>query len=266
MLPSLPSEPTFDSNLDLLGPGGAAAITELIRTVGIVKDMCVLEVGCGSGRTACQLAQETGCTVVATDIDPNRLEQTLARVAKSALKGRVIVRQADLRTLFAYFPTTRFDVVLAENTVREVGIGVAATNAINVLQAEGYFIFTLPTWARDPEEAPEYVRSYWEDHAPMAQLQYNLNLLGQHGFPRGFAYPLPSSAWDACYEPIRELLAQLPANSATASPWAEEIDVFDNRRGRDWVQAVVYVGQRPPAEIQSLVAAEAESQQPPPAS
>ncbi|GIW71758.1 MAG: hypothetical protein KatS3mg102_1300 [Planctomycetota bacterium] len=242
-----PRKPLHDS-LELRGPGGPAAVRELARTLGLTAGSRVLELGCGCGRTACQLAREFGCQVVATDLDPDCLEAALARVVRERLKGQVVVRQADMRALFAYFPLQRFEAVIAENSVVHLGIEVVAPSVLAVVEEEGYFAFTLPTWKRPPEEIPEPIRSFWEQsaRAPMRTLEQNLAALAAQGFGRGFAYELDRQAWELYYAELRVRLAELEA-AGIRTPEIEharrELELWDRHDAFRAVGAFVYVGQ-----------------------
>jgi S-methylmethionine-dependent homocysteine/selenocysteine methylase/SAM-dependent methyltransferase len=69
-----------------------------------------LDLGCGSGLQAIQLALNGAEHVDAIDLDPDATEVTLVNAFRNGVAGRVNARAADL---FAWRPETRYDVVVA---------------------------------------------------------------------------------------------------------------------------------------------------------
>lgn len=93
--------------------GGRSATEELIRKSGIKKGSKVLDVGCGLGRTSCQLAADTGCKVTGVDLMPKMVERSRALAKKMNVADRVEFKEADARKL--PFKGGSFDVVLVES-------------------------------------------------------------------------------------------------------------------------------------------------------
>ncbi len=250
-----PRRPLHES-LDVRGPGGEKAVRELIRTLGLHSRSRVLELGCGTGRTACQIAREARCEVIATDLDPECLEETMARVVRERLsprhaeagRGFVRVRQADMRSLFAFFPQTRFDAVICENGVGRYGIEIVGPSALSVLDPDGYFAFTLIGYRTDPKEVPEPIRAHWEavSALPLCPLQENLGKLSAAGFERGFAYELDREAWEAYYGPLKARVDELYAagiRTAEIEEARRELELWYEHEAHRWIAAHVYVGQ-----------------------
>lgn len=91
-------------------PGGFAATLEFLSHFPIRRGSRVLEVGCGTGRTACHLARK-GCEVTGLDIRPSMLAKAQKR---AELEGvRVCWIEGDVCHL--PFAADQFDVVMAES-------------------------------------------------------------------------------------------------------------------------------------------------------
>lgn len=108
------------SYLDLLAStgyarhiGGKAATDVLLEKAKIGTGSRVLDVGCGTGRTACRLASEAGCTVSGVDIMPAMVEQSQALASKMKLNGKAVFCQGDAREL--PFEDNTFDAVFVES-------------------------------------------------------------------------------------------------------------------------------------------------------
>lgn len=91
-------------------PGGFQATKKLIDRIKLHSGTKVLEVGCGTGRTACYLAG-LGCDVTALDRNEAMIEQAKRRSRLTGVSLRII--QADAASL--PFPDATFDVVFVES-------------------------------------------------------------------------------------------------------------------------------------------------------
>ncbi|GAA2898721.1 27-O-demethylrifamycin SV methyltransferase [Streptosporangium fragile] len=85
-------------------------LTELmIEKIAVKPGDRVLDIGCGTGGPAIQLARETGAEVVGVTISRGQVEQASALAESSGLGGQVTFRQADAMDL--PFPADSFDAV-----------------------------------------------------------------------------------------------------------------------------------------------------------
>lgn len=91
-------------------PGGFSATLEQLNHFPIPPGARVLEIGCGTGRTACHLAK-TGAVVTAVDIHPKMVAKARLRAAAEGVN--VTVMQADACSL--PFADRQFDAVLVES-------------------------------------------------------------------------------------------------------------------------------------------------------
>lgn len=91
-------------------PGGFQATKELIGQIGFPRGTKVLEVGCGTGRTACYLAS-LGCSVTAIDRNEDMIQKATYRAKISEFSIRIV--QADAASI--PFPDETFDVVFTES-------------------------------------------------------------------------------------------------------------------------------------------------------
>ncbi len=87
-----------------------AAILSLVKDLGLPTQARVLDVGCGAGHLAIELAQ-LGYKVEAVDRSSSMVEMTLANCKSAGLSERVDVRQLDIHTLDQ--PSASFELVLA---------------------------------------------------------------------------------------------------------------------------------------------------------
>lgn len=106
-------------------------------TDGIVADMAVLEVGCGTGYYTRELAK-TGARIKAIDISPDLLD--VARREVSSERVEFCIENAYALS----FPDDAFDVVVGSSVLHHLEISEAVREIYRVLKPGGMFRFTEP--------------------------------------------------------------------------------------------------------------------------
>lgn len=95
--------------------GGIVTTSRLAERCGVRPGLRVLEVGCGTGRTAAYLVETTGCEVVASDRHPGMLWWARRHVADRGVADRTKVVQADVHHL--PWDDDVFDIVISESVL-----------------------------------------------------------------------------------------------------------------------------------------------------
>lgn len=93
--------------------GGLKATKELIRLTKIGDGIRVLDVGCGTGKTACYIAKHHNCSVIGVDTTRLCIEKAKKLAEKAKLKGKVEFKVADIYNL--PYKNESYDVVITEN-------------------------------------------------------------------------------------------------------------------------------------------------------
>ena len=132
------------SYFDVLGrfgmtahPGGPRATERLVERCGLPPRAHVLDLGCGTGWTACHLAKEHGASVVGVDLTPSVLCWADERIEREGLGDRVTTRVADAHDL--PFADATFDAVIAESVLVFTEPRRAAAEVRRVLKPGGAF-------------------------------------------------------------------------------------------------------------------------------
>lgn len=116
--------PTFDrarylDRLEKVGMtghfGGPDITRQMLKALHLLPGQRVLDLGCGTGYTACRLVKQSGAQVVALDIRPRLLALAARRVQKEGVGASVTLAAGDAHTL--PFPSDTFDVVLTESVL-----------------------------------------------------------------------------------------------------------------------------------------------------
>ena len=92
-------------------PGGYAATLAWVEMVDLRPGARVLEVGCGTGRTACLLADRFGCRVTGVDLRRAMIDRAVRRAELAGVD--VHFQKAGARRL--PFPEASFDALVAES-------------------------------------------------------------------------------------------------------------------------------------------------------
>lgn len=138
-------------------PGGFAATLALLEHFPVPPGTRVLEVGCGTGRTACHLAKK-GALVTAVDIHPKMIGK--ARVRAASEGARVKFMEADACAL--PFNEKQFDVVIVESVSIFTDTPKAVSEYRRVLSGGGK-LYDREIIARHPlpEEVAKVVKDFF---------------------------------------------------------------------------------------------------------
>ena len=138
----------------VIHPGGRASTSSLVAQAGINPASKVLDVGCGVGTTAIEIARRHHAHVMAVDVAPQMLERTTENAQTANLTELVTVEPGDILDL--QFPDNAFDVVVAEAVTMFVDRRRATTELVRVTKPGGRVLATEFFWRKPPtEEARE---------------------------------------------------------------------------------------------------------------
>jgi SAM-dependent methyltransferase len=148
----------------------------------------VLDVGCGIGSVAYDLAERSGATVVGIDVSPWALG--VARV--KFVHPRVSYVKADV---VAYEPDVPFDVAILSNVLEHVGPRVGMLRALRERVGARRLLVRVPSLERDwtVPLRNELGLSYFSD--PDHELEYTPELLRSELVQAGWEMGEPVLAW-----------------------------------------------------------------------
>lgn len=199
----------------------------------------VLELGCGpTGPASVVLAQEFGCSVVASDSDEALVARMRERVYALALDGRVEVRRVD--PLKPEFRQGQFDAVLCQGRVL-MPLAESLGTFRPLLAHRGRVGLTYPV--RVGRVTPRAVLEFWERRigAPLLLPREVLSVLAQAGFEPESVESLQDSELDAFY---RELEPHLLQADAAQAGWLREEIALHREHGKATASYAFIVGRR----------------------
>ncbi|USS40646.1 class I SAM-dependent methyltransferase [Thermococcus aggregans] len=124
-----------DLGLEIIHPGGLEITKELAELCGVNEKSKVLDVACGTGESACFLAETFGCEVVGVDASPIMIEKAKKKAKERGLEGKTTFILADAHKL--PFPDNTFDVVISECTLCLLNKEVALREMVRVVKPNG---------------------------------------------------------------------------------------------------------------------------------
>lgn len=135
------SEPTYTDMLAHLGissahPGGIELTNIILQQVNLKEKMKILDVGCGTGKTASILAREYKCNVTAIDNHDTMVKKARKRFNKENLEIRLI--KANCENL--PFEGEQFDFIIAESVLAFTEAKLSLPALYKVLNCSGKLI------------------------------------------------------------------------------------------------------------------------------
>ncbi|MHB8464355.1 MAG: SAM-dependent methyltransferase [Acidimicrobiales bacterium] len=132
----------------VIHPGGRASTDALLSRANLTAQHRVLDVGCGVGTTAVEIAHRYGAHVTAVDIAPLMLERAEANVGAADVHDLVTIQRGDILDL--KFADDTFDVVIAEAVTMFVDRARAAAELARVAKPGGRVLATEFFWRQPP--------------------------------------------------------------------------------------------------------------------
>lgn len=138
----------------VIHPGGRRSTEEIFRLAAFAPEQRVLDVGCGVGTTAIEIARRFGAGVTAVDISELMLSRARRNVERAGMGSLVSVERGDILDLA--YEDGAFDRVLAEAVTMFVDRRRAAAELVRVCRPGGRVLATEFLWREPPtDEARE---------------------------------------------------------------------------------------------------------------
>jgi SAM-dependent methyltransferase len=132
----------------VIHPGGRRATEELLELATLAPGQQVLDIGCGVGTTAIEMANRFRVAVLAADISSDMRDRAIANVRRAGVGDRVSVEAADICAL--PYDDGRFDRVVAEAVTMFVDRDRAISELVRVCRPGGLVLATEFQWRRPP--------------------------------------------------------------------------------------------------------------------
>ena len=115
---------------------------EIPRTLELTPGSNVLEIGCGSGRFALQVAESVGCNILGTDINDAGIANANSLAHARSLSDRVRFEKCDASKALPYASAT-FDAVMANDVLCHIpGRDTVLREVHRILKPQGRLLFS----------------------------------------------------------------------------------------------------------------------------
>lgn len=135
---------------NVINPGGLAGRDRLLAELDIKPGSRVLEIGCGSGHTACYIAQGFHCQVTAVDLSQEMVRAAQRRIRQTGLEAQVRCEIADICWL--PFAGDSFDYVIIQAVLMFVDKTRALSEIRRVLKPGGWLGAIEFAWHQPPPD------------------------------------------------------------------------------------------------------------------
>lgn len=233
----------FFDGFDRLGPGSDKVSRALAHWANAAGAQRVLEVGCGHGATARELAASGAGAVIACDVSP-----ACARTAAVALAGTPsLVCAADIRAL--PLAPGSVDAIVAEGCLYTVGLRRGLSALAPLVRKGGRLVFTHFGWTRTRVPGP--LRTAWEAGLPekFVRAEAYMVMLEHAGFRALHLEPFPRREWEVYYDAVRARVAACDAlytddaSRAVLDGFRRELQLFDGG-GMDFYAYFLIAGEK----------------------
>ncbi len=136
--------------MKVLHPGGLLATKLLAEKCKLSSGMTILDVGCGSGRSAIFLAKQFGCRIVGVDIEPGPLLKAKAEAISKGISDQVSFRVADANDL--PFLDQTFDGAIFQAALIFTNKAKALNQVNQKIRAGGFLGVIELAWKKTPTE------------------------------------------------------------------------------------------------------------------
>jgi SAM-dependent methyltransferase len=225
-----------DLHSNYSSPAGRECSLAAARFALLTPASRVLDMGCGYGDGASNLAREFRCKVTAVDISEENIEFARSLAVERSVSHLITFAASNL--LNADFSKEPFDLVLAEGGVlsfmtREKGLSLA-----NQWTApRGWFAFSDLVLLT--EKVPDEVKRIFEDEKYHYETEASYRtMLAAAGFDIQFLCLVPQSGWDNYYAHMARRLEDEKgffADKRIKLAFHKEIDVFYRLEGFRYV-------------------------------
>jgi Methylase involved in ubiquinone/menaquinone biosynthesis len=230
------------------GPGSESSTHQAIAAIpGINPSFRIADIGCGTGSSAIQLAEETGASVLAIDLFPDFLDRLKQNAERAGVSDRLSTLQADMTSLD--LEGESLDLIWSEGAIYNIGFEKGLREWRRFLKQGGCIAVTESTWLTDSR--PAEIEDFWMDAYPlMDTLDGNIAKMKSAGYRVIKTAVLPEECWTKeFYEPqvlAQEMFLKRHPNDFTANELVRnqrhEAELYS--KYKQYYGYVWYIGQK----------------------
>ncbi len=186
--------------VDRKGPGDYESTQ---RAFKLCKDLpdnpSIIDIGCGNGRNAIDLASLSNANIIAVDIYEPYLQEVQRNAKTAGLSDRIITEKADMADLC--YHAESFDLIWSEGAAYIMGFDAALKYWKKFLKPNGYIAISEAVWLK--QDIPEELLSFWTEAYPMMRdSKENIKAIKKAGYKILGNFIIPQCDWDIFYDSL----------------------------------------------------------------
>jgi len=210
--------------LDRKGPGSYSATQCALQSCNdLPENPKLLDIGCGSGANAIDLAQMSTAVITSIDVYEPYVKEARMKAVASRLGKRINVQQADMAKL--PFSAESFDIIWSEGAAYIMGFDAALAYWKQFIVPHGYLVVSEAVWLHPkfPDGIPYDLKYFWqESYSAMRNTEQNIVAIKEAGYKLLGNFVIPQKDWDKFYNTLEQHVSNLP-QSFLDRPYAENI-------------------------------------------
>ena len=213
-------------NKDLIRSNLSKYTRKAYKMLPAMDSPCILDIGCGSGVPAIELAKLSNGRITAVDIDQMKLDLLSLKLIENNLQGRIKILKRSICDL--NFDSCSFDVIWAEGSINFIGFERGLKEWRRFIKSHGYLVV----------------------HDDRCDLENKLKIIKVCRYDLKTHFSLTKNIWwKEYYEPLERKIRELSARSGNDSKTLEslkteqeEIDMYKKNPGR--FESVFFIMQK----------------------
>lgn len=208
----------------------------------------ILDVGCGTGLPALELARLSDGIVTGLDVNEASLRTLTRRARERGLDDRIRTIRSSIEEMSSL--AARFDIVWSEGVIYHVGIERGLREYRRMLRPEGFLVLHESAWLR-PDPPAETV-AYWGPRYPGIRTVSDwLDTISRLELEPVEHFPVPAEVWwNDYFGPLEEKVSRLEethrgdeAANRLLTPRRKEVERF--KADSEWFGAVFFIARSP---------------------
>jgi ubiquinone/menaquinone biosynthesis C-methylase UbiE len=177
------------------GPGGDEQSKQALILASLMdssKTLKIADLGCGTGASTLNLAQNLNAKIIAVDLFQDFLDVLNANAQKNGLVDKITTLRSSMEEL--PFEEGILDVIWAECSIYNIGFKKGIKYFKNFLKSGGILAVSEIAWLT--KNRPREIQEYWEKEYPeIAMVSEKLRILEKQNFLIKGYFTLPESCW-----------------------------------------------------------------------
>ncbi len=224
--------------LERLGPGDSRDSLKALHSVPIQSGK-LLEIGCGKGITAKELAKNSSFSITALDDDKRNLQALIEGISGTNIEQQIVTVCASMTAM--PFNKQEFDVIWSEGSAYIMGFKQALKYWQAYLKPKGYMVITDLVWLTDDRDK-EAVEFWLNNYPDMVSVKQRTKDIVKSGYEVISSFTQSEQSWANYLLPLKIKINEVGKQLFTSnliSDLKAELTIHDNYLGQYGYQVFV---------------------------